>query len=358
MDWRAQFVLSGIEYQTKGRGQSMKPVLIGCCFVASAVLAQPPQVMTFDRKVQPGAAAGAPEGGLGNVWFFAKEDSGGGELVKGAPYSAEATTETVQVLGDGNRIVRKNTSKVYRDGEGRKRTEMTINALGPWASAPITIVTIMDPVAKVMWELDTKERIARKIPMRFAMTGPMTARASASRALDGPASNTPPPGKEDNVTFSRTAHEPEAGMVIADHVGFAPGEPPMAVAGMGPMMTGDAIQAEFKTESLGKSTMEDLVVEGKRMRSAIPAGSIGNDRAIETVHETWSSPELKVVVSSKQTDPRMGDTTYKLSNINRAEPAKSLFAPPADYTVKDGGGPMVIERGGSGPSLTERHELQ
>jgi hypothetical protein len=327
----------------------MKRALIGCCFVASAVSAQQPQVMTFDRRVQPGTVAVAGESGPGNAWFVASEDSGGGELVKGAPYSADATTETVQWLGDGNRIVRKNTSKVYRDSEGRKRQEMTINGLGPWASAPITIVTIMDPVAKVMWELDAKDRIARRIPMRSGTMMTMPARVSTIRTADGPSTA---------VTFSQTAREPSMGIAVAGRVGDGPGEPPMTVAGIGPMLTGEAIQAEFKAESLGKSTMEDLVVEGKRTKSSIPAGAIGNDRAIETVHETWSSADLKVVVSSRQTDPRMGETTYKLTNINRAEPAKSLFVPPSDYTVKEGGGPMVIERDRSGPSLTDHHEQQ
>ena len=31
-----------------------------------------------------------------------------------------------------------------------------------------------------------------------------------------------------------------------------------------------------------------------------------------------------------------GETTYKLTNINRAEPAKSLFEVPSDYTIKEG----------------------
>src|SRR5947208_468362 len=37
----------------------------------------------------------------------------------GAPYSAEAVTESTQVLPDGNRINHKTTTRVYRDSEGR-----------------------------------------------------------------------------------------------------------------------------------------------------------------------------------------------------------------------------------------------
>src|SRR5262245_40396891 len=56
------------------------------------------------------------------------------KLVKGAPYSATATTETVQTLGDGNQIIRKNESKIYRDSEGRTRVEMTLETIGKWTA--------------------------------------------------------------------------------------------------------------------------------------------------------------------------------------------------------------------------------
>jgi hypothetical protein len=36
---------------------------------------------------------------------------------------------------------------------------------------------------------------------------------------------------------------------------------------------------------------------------------------------------------TKHSDPRTGDNTYRLTNINRAEPDPSLFQVPPDYTV-------------------------
>ena len=45
---------------------------------------------------------------------------------------------------------------------------------------------------------------------------------------------------------------------------------------------------------------------------------------------------MQLVVMTRFSDPRMGETTYKLTNINRTEPAKSLFEVPADYTIKSG----------------------
>ena len=38
---------------------------------------------------------------------------------------------------------------------------------------------------------------------------------------------------------------------------------------------------------------------------------------------------------SKRTDPRMGETVYKLTNINRSEPLPALFQVPSDYTIRD-----------------------
>ena len=57
---------------------------------------------------------------------------------------------------------------------------------------------------------------------------------------------------------------------------------------------------------------------------------------IEVVTETWYSPDLQVVVMSKTSDPRFGESVYQLTNITRAEPDPSLFAVPSGYTVKQG----------------------
>ena len=89
-------------------------------------------------------------------------------------------------------------------------------------------------------------------------------------------------------------------------------------------------------EQLGKQTIEGVEAEGTRTTVTIPAGEIGNERAIEIVSERWYSPELQLVVMTRHSDPRFGETTYKLTNINRTEPVKSLFEVPAGYTVKEG----------------------
>ena len=100
-------------------------------------------------------------------------------------------------------------------------------------------------------------------------------------------------------------------------------------------------KANTKVEHLGTQTIEGVSAEGTRITVTIPAGQIGNELPIVTVSERWYSPELQVTVMSTRSDPRTGTTTYKLTNINRAEPSPTLFQVPADYTVHDlTNGPM------------------
>jgi len=93
-------------------------------------------------------------------------------------------------------------------------------------------------------------------------------------------------------------------------------------------------------ESLGKQTIEGVEAEGTRTTIVIQPGAMGNERAISIVSERWYSPELQTVVMTKHSDPRFGETTYRLTNINRSEPARTLFEVPADYTLKNEPSPM------------------
>jgi len=97
-----------------------------------------------------------------------------------------------------------------------------------------------------------------------------------------------------------------------------------------------------RNESLGKQSIEGVEAEGTRRTVEIPAGEIGNERPIEIVFERWYSPELQVVVMTKHSDPRFGETTYRLTNINRSEPAHELFEVPGDYKVQAPPGPSGI----------------
>jgi hypothetical protein len=243
--------------------------------------------------------------------FVGAEMSFSDKPVKGAPYSAEAVTETNQTLADGNRITRKTTANLYRDSAGRTRREDSIAAIGPWASggdAP-KMIMIQDPAAAVSYHLDPQTHTAHKLPMGkntffFSQVG-----------APGPTAK----------FFTRTT-TPGGGEATV----VAGGVAEMALP------TGDkAVKPDVKTESLGKQTMEGVEVEGTRSTVTIPAGAIGNELPMSTVSERWYSAELQTVVMSKRSDPRFGETVYRLTNVQRSEPPATLFEVPPDYTVTE-----------------------
>ena len=105
-----------------------------------------------------------------------------------------------------------------------------------------------------------------------------------------------------------------------------------------------------KKETLGKQIVEGIEAEGTRYTTTIPAGEIGNEAPINIVSENWYSAELQTIVMSRHHDPRFGENVYRLTNINRSEPAHSLFEVPSDYTIKDAVPPgmqykLNVERG-------------
>ena len=101
----------------------------------------------------------------------------------------------------------------------------------------------------------------------------------------------------------------------------------------GEKQTQDSDNSNVKHEELGTQTIEGVSAEGKRDTMTIPAGQIGNERAIEVVTETWYSPDLHTMVMRKHSDPRVGDTVYHLTEIKRNEPDASLFQPPPGTKV-------------------------
>jgi len=100
---------------------------------------------------------------------------------------------------------------------------------------------------------------------------------------------------------------------------------------------------EVTRETLGNQLIEGIMAEGHRLVQTWPAGSQGNDRPFQTTSERWFSQELQLTLLSKNLDPRSGENTTKLVNINRAEPPSELFQPPSDYTIVDETGPFDIQ---------------
>ncbi len=278
-----------------------------------------------------------------NMIFLATEMSFAGKLVKGAPYSAQAVTESVQQLADGNRIVRKNTAQVYRDGEGRTRREQTLGYIGPYATSgdvPQTVF-INDPVAGVHYILDPSKKTARKLPraeLRFKVE------AGADKS-----------GERRKVTqneIQKIEIERSYQRVPGPDGPAAPPAPPsgatvivtQAGEGEGATFMRYSSKYESKTEKLEARSFDGVMAEGTRTTTTIPAGDLGNEQPINIVDERWYSNELQVVVMTRHSDPRSGETTYRLTNISRTEPAAALFQVPSDYAVKDHLPPPAVRR--------------
>ncbi len=98
---------------------------------------------------------------------------------------------------------------------------------------------------------------------------------------------------------------------------------------------GVRFDGDVKSETLQPQDIEGLRVEGTRTIVTLPAGSVGNVLPIEIVSERWYSPELKVVVLTRRSDPRLGETVYRLTNIDRSEPPPDLFKVPDGFTVEE-----------------------
>lgn len=244
---------------------------------AIALFAQGPGGGRFGRQFDgPTGFAGRGPGILGA--------GPGRAVVTGAPFSATETLTEQEALANGNSISNKWQSNIYRDSQGRTRTEETVTPPATSGKSAYTIVTIFDPVAGYRYVLDSSTMTARQspVPTSSGTTTPPTRPARPARP---------------NVT----------------------------------------------TTDLGQSTINGELSKGTQVTETIPAGAIGNAQAIQVVRINWVSTELNVPVEIKTVDPRSGSRDMELTNIVHSEPSASLFVVPAGYTVKQGGG-----RGGPG----------
>jgi hypothetical protein len=228
------------------------------------------------------------------------------EVIKNRPYQAQAVTEIKQTLANGSHIVQTTTATVARDSEGRTVRMQKLSAIGPWKSSSDssgdgpTLTSIFDPVTRTHIDYTSDSGIAHVMALPTLPAGAVVASGfavSSAGAMSG------------------------GGPVVVSVQGHA----------LLPQTSGPV---EAKTESLGTRTIEAVQVDGTRATTTIPAGAIGNDKDLVITRDTWYSPDLQVVVLSTQDDPRFGQTTYSLTNIERSEPDESLFQVPSGYKIE------------------------
>jgi hypothetical protein len=231
-----------------------------------------------------GAGPGGPGGPEDEIRFVGFEMGLEGKTVTGAPFTATFSTQFTQTLSDGNKISTTTTGTIARDSQGRTRRDMTLPAIGPWATAggnPPHVIFLNDPVAGTHYVLDPNRKVARQVPMDRLHNRDMRAQ-----------------------TFSM----PDRGRKGAN----------------------------LATADLGTQTINGVSAQGTRYTRTIPAGAIGNEKPIEVVTEIWYSPDLQINVEKKHSDPRNGDTVTQLTEIQKQEPDATLFQVPSDYTLRQG----------------------
>ena len=245
-----------------------------------------------------------------------------GKPVQGAPYSATVTNESTQTLADGNRIVQKSSGTTARDSQGRTRQDAALPAIGNLSAANAPeLVFIQDPVAQVSYTLNVTEKTAQKMMALLPPPGaPAGAGTVAVSAAGTPAAET---------FFAEVGSEASVSEPV----------PPPPMTFHKRVFINDP--AEAKTEDLGSQMFEGVLAAGVRTTRSIPAGQIGNEKPLNIVTEVWTSPELKTVVYSKRSDPRMGEQIFRLTNIVRAEPDPALFTVPANFKIVDGPKPII-----------------
>jgi hypothetical protein len=200
------------------------------------------------------------------------------KVVTGKPYSASSTTEIVQTLSDGNRIVQHSSSIIYRDNQGRTRREQTFPSFSGHSGE--TKIFIDDPVAKTAYVLDPHEKIAHTVSSSREVM------LKLERSSDTMA----------NVKLPKLDE-----------------------------------QHDIVTDQLGTKNIQGVTCIGKRQTITIPAGQVGNERPIDIVTETWTSPDIEAIVESSTTDPRFGQTTYTLTNLQLKDQPIALFTLPGNY---------------------------
>ena len=217
----------------------------------------------------------------------------GDKQITGAPFSAQVVIESTQTLSNGSHITNKATGALYRDSEGRTRRDLPRDGAAE-------IALINDPVAGVTYRLNMFDQTALKFTPETSAT---------------------------NVVSEKLAKE------MAEHQQAEKRE--MLARKAAPEGGNQRVDLAKKIEDLGTQTIEGVQAAGTRLTISVPPGMAGNDTAFDIVSERWYSPQLQTLVMTRRNDPRSGETVYRLTSINLAEPSRSLFDIPAGFTVHE-----------------------
>jgi hypothetical protein len=196
--------------------------------------------------------------------------------VGNAPFKARIVVTWTRQLDDGSTLSRQYYTMVARDSQGRVRRET--RDFVPANSSdepPLRSFTILDPVAGTRTN-------CREASMKCTVT------------------------------------DFRAGLHFVD-----------ATAGGAPANAEGAARV-----SLGQQTMDGLAVTGTRVTDGA-AGSQATGSTAPAYTENWYSPDLHIDLEMVRSNPKMGQVTLHVRDLERGEPDTSWFAVPSGYQVKN-----------------------
>lgn len=293
-------------------------------FLAVSALAVAAQELSPDIDFLTGLPDGAAELGHEFTFSFGR--------ITGKPYSAEETTRSVRVLGDGNRIINTRAIRIYRDAEGRVRREVSLTRGG--SDAKRTVITISDPVAGFSYSLDPQTKIARK---NRGFPQIEQALARLNQRIGDDVNRRVHDALKDRVNKLQLKLDelPVKDFPMPDF-----GRPFPEIGGMaefggpqnGPLPHGKGVTRTH--EDLGTETIAGIEAEGTRDITTIPAGIIGNEKPIVIKSERWIAKDLGIAAKTVYEDPRFGTTEFTITELKEAAPNASLFRVPTGYHVE------------------------
>jgi hypothetical protein len=193
--------------------------------------------------------------------------------IPNAPLLAMVNTQSSQILPDGTTSNQKTLSAIARDRQGRIFNERRpLIPASETATPPILSIHIYDPQTRTSTFIDPHQRVAWQ------------------------------------STLNR---------------------PPSAVP---PLAASSPASPYVKEEDLGNRKMEGVEVHGIRNTQTIPAEANGG-KEIKVVDEYWYSEDLRLNMLSIHKDPRTGEQTTTVTQVDRSEPDPAIFEIPSDYKI-------------------------
>jgi hypothetical protein len=217
-------------------------------------------------------------------------------VVSGNPFRAQIVhTTTAKSPNIQNALVQPRTESVARDTQGRILRDIVTGEFerdtGPEAGSTVEehAITICDPTAETLTEIDTMNATAKIIHARSAAAAKHSA-APASRSF---------------CSRQSAFHE-------------------------------NLQSTQMSFQDLGTQTIEGIEAHGVRTtRTPLAATDGGNRMPGEEIADTWCSDELSAVVL-RVTETRSGmKVTAAMHNIVRGELDPALFEIPSGYAVTE-----------------------